>query len=174
MKGGPAPASSALPQRGDALGDVTVINVHRVDLYIALSRGGFITGQLLRQAQVIAERKNGLRVEPRSGQRSFVPHRRDLRLPFVYERQPQKCTALHGITEWSAAVNSLGNLLELADGFIQQAHLAVGDAEVVMGLEVFIFEAHLAELGAELVKHLAQRPERSAIRAGRRLRWGWR
>src|SRR5208282_5464701 len=48
------------------------------------------------------------------------------------------------------------NLLEFADGFVEQAHLAVGDSEIVVRLEIFVLVAHLTQLAAELLKDFGE------------------
>ena len=52
---------------------------------------------------------------------------------------------------------ALATFLEFADGFFEQTHLAIGDAQIVVGFEVFAFGRLLAQIGAKLVEHVAER-----------------
>src|SRR4029077_17713808 len=69
----------------------------------------------------------------------------------------EQSAALHGVAEGFPFVAGFGDFLKFADGFFEQAHFAEGNAEVVVGLEVFVFAAHFAELGAKFIKHFLKR-----------------
>src|SRR6266851_154453 len=71
--------SRLLPQRGDAFGDIAVVDVHAVHLGEALQRSRLVASHLLRDAQVVTQRQNGLLIEPRGLQRALVPQHSDTR-----------------------------------------------------------------------------------------------
>ena len=52
--------------------------------------------------------------------------------------------------------DGLGDFLEFADGFVEQSHLAVSDAEVVVRLQIFVLVAHFAELAAEFLEDFGE------------------
>ena len=58
------------------------------------------------------------------------------------------------------------DFLEFADGFIEESHLAISDAEVVVRLQIFVFVAHFAEFAAEFLEDFGELVE--AFGAGRR------
>src|ERR1700683_496611 len=107
----------ALAQYSDAFADVTVVNVHRVDLLETLQRSLGLAGQFLRHAQVILQRQDGFQIEAGCLQRAFVPERRDFRLTFLHESQSEQRTTLHRVADDLSAIVRLRHLLELADRF---------------------------------------------------------
>src|SRR5499433_2060990 len=88
---------------------------------------------------------------------AFVPDGGDVGLTLFHESEAEKGAALHGVTKSLSLVGGFGDFLEFADGFLEQAHLAEGDAKVVVRFEIFFFAAHFAELCAKLVENLLKR-----------------
>src|SRR5208282_3782385 len=81
---------------------------------------------------------------------------RNLRLTFVHEGDGQERGAIHLVGKRLSLLDGFCNLLEFADGFVEQAHLAVGDSEIVVRLEIFVLVAHLTQLAAELLKDFGE------------------
>src|SRR5215472_14662953 len=78
-------------------------------------------------------------------------------LALLHERQCEQRAALHGVAKTAAALVGLGYFLEFADGFLEQTHFPKGDAQIVVSLQVFLFGAHFAELGAKFLEHFLER-----------------
>src|SRR5258707_4220778 len=171
-----AGSADGLLKGRDAFGHVTIVDVHRVDLGKTLQRRFRLARRFLSYTQIIPQGERAFRIIARSFQRALIPDRCDGRLALIHESQAQKRAALHGIAEGAATIAGLSNFLELADGFLEKPHFTKCDAEVVMGFEVFVLRAHLAELGAEFVENFLEwtglarvRGRRRWLRNGRRL-----
>jgi hypothetical protein len=71
-----------------------------------------------------------------------------------------------------SAIDGLAGLLQLANGFIEQAHFAEGDAKVVMGFRVFFGGGRAGfEIVFELAEHFRE-IHASVLAEGRRLDCG--
>ena len=100
----------------------------------------------------------------------MIPQRRDFRLALIHERKRQQRRAIHRVAERLSLLHGLGHFLEFADGFVEQAHLAIGDAEIVVGLEIFVLFAQFAQLVCGIPGKL--RPARSVFRPSLAVRRG--
>src|SRR5262249_34379197 len=98
----------------------------------------------------------------------FVPDGGDVGLTLFHESEAEKGAALHGVTKSFSLVGGFGDFLEFADGFLEQAHLAEGDAKVVVRFEIFFLAAHFAEFRAKLVENLRRRAGLGRCGWGRR------
>src|SRR6185437_3883203 len=141
----------------DAVSDVAIIDIHRVDLGETLQRCFRLTRGFLGNPQIIPQREDAFRLDARSTEGALIPDGGDARLAFLHKGEAEKSAALHYVAEGLAAVRGLGDFLKFADGFIYQTHLAESDSKIVVSLEVFIFRAHFAKFGAEVVKDLLER-----------------
>src|SRR5207237_2756016 len=141
----------------EAFREVEVVDVHRVDLGKILQRRFRLARRLLGHTQIIPQGKHTFRIDSGSVQSALVPNRGDGRLALFHKGEAQQRAALHGVAEGAAIVAGLGDFLELADGFFEQAHLAEGDSEIVVRLKVFFLGAHFAEFGAKLFENLFER-----------------
>src|SRR5882757_5098161 len=171
-----AGSADGLLKGRDALGHVTIVDVHRIDLGKTLQRRFRLARRFLSYTQIIPQGERAFRIIAWSFQRALIPDRRDGRLALIHEGQTQKRATLHGIPEGAAAIAGLGNFLELANGFFEEPHFTKSDAQVVVGFEVFVLRAHLTQLGAKFVKDFLEwtrlgrlRGRRRWLRNGRRL-----
>src|SRR5579859_182016 len=159
----------------DTISDVAIIDIHRVDLGETLQRCFRLTRGFLGNPQIIPQREDAFRLDARSTKGALIPDGGDTRLAFLHKGEAEKSAALHYVAEGLAAVRGLGHFLKFADGFIDQTHLAESDSKIVVSLEVFIFSAHFAKFGAEVIKDFL---ERAVLGRPRRLllelrRSGW-
>src|SRR5579863_6309436 len=67
-----------LLQRSDAVGNVAVINVHRINLTEAIERRVGLAGRVQRHRQVVAQRQHCFLIEPRHFKGPLIPQRRNL------------------------------------------------------------------------------------------------
>ena len=65
-----------LLQRGDAVGNVAVINIHRINLAEAVERRVGLARHVERHRQIVAQRQNRFLIEPRHIERALIPQRR--------------------------------------------------------------------------------------------------
>ena len=82
------------------------------------------------------ERGAGFFVDTGSFQSLVIPAHGGLRNAFVEEALRKPGIGLNDLRKWMAAIDGLAGFLQLADSFIEQAHFAEGDAEVVVGFGI--------------------------------------
>src|SRR5664280_2235484 len=134
----------------EPLPDIAERGVRAVDLQerpvrvLAITEVGIEVRKVVLQAQAVFLANTGI-VETLS-----VPLDRELREAFLQEAQSEHRAALHCV------LRALRGSLELADGFVREGHLLVGDAEVVMRLVVLGRQLLLDAL-LELAEDLLQR-----------------
>src|SRR5580700_674325 len=168
----------------DALGDIAIIDVAAVNLHEMLEGRGFVAGGFVGGGQFVVQSGAGFFVDAGSVEGLLVPANGCLGQALVEEALREPGVSLHDLREGMPAFDRLAGLLQLADGFIEQAHFAEGDAEVVVGFRilfgggssdfeiVFEFAEHFGEIDASILaegRRLGRR--RSAGSAGRNL---WR
>src|SRR5664279_1145614 len=134
----------------EPLPDIAERGVRAVDLQerpvrvLAITEVGIEVRKVVLQAQAVFLANTGI-VETLS-----VPLDRELREAFLQEAQSEHRAALHCV------LRALRGSLELADGFVREGHLLVGDAEVVMRLVVLGRQLLLDAL-LQLAEDLLQR-----------------
>src|SRR5882762_684737 len=159
----------------DAFGYASVVDVHRVDLGETFQRRFRLARRFLSYAQIIPQGERAFRIIAGGLQSALIPDRGDGRLALLHEGQAEERAALHRIAEGPPAFAGLGNFLELADGFLKEAHFTKRDAQAVVCFEILILCAHLTEFGAKLVEHFLERAGLARLRGiGLRLRDGRR
>ena len=103
----------------------------------------------------------------------LIPANRGLGDALVEEALRQPGISLHDLRERMSAIDGLAGLLQLANGFIEQAHFAEGDAEVVMGLRILFSGGRAGfKILFQLAEHLGE-IDASVFTEGRRLGGGW-
>src|SRR5208337_5095083 len=100
--------------------------------------GGFIASGLIGSRDFVVESGARLFVDALGIEGFLVPADRGLGDALVEEALCQPGIGLHDLRERMSAVDGLAGLLQLANGFIEQAHFAESDAEVVMGLGILV------------------------------------
>ena len=109
---------------------------------------------------------------PRTFESFVVPADGGFRHAFFEEALRQPGISLHDLRERMPAIKRLAGLLEFADGFIEQAHLTEGDAQVVVRLGIFVGSSNIRfEILLEFAKHLGE-IDSSVFAEWRRLRSG--
>src|ERR1039458_6471096 len=88
-----------LPEKGDAFGNIPVIDVHRVDLGKTAVCRCLFARQILRHSQIIPQREDGFLIQARRFQSPLVPDCGNRRLFLLHERQAQQRTTLHGVAK---------------------------------------------------------------------------
>src|SRR4029077_14445258 len=73
-------SQSAFLECCDAVGYVTVINIHRINLAEAIERGLFLACFIERQSQIVAQCQDGFLLEAGDFQRALIPERGNFRL----------------------------------------------------------------------------------------------
>ena len=85
----------------------------------------------------------------------LIPANRGLGHALVEEALRQPGVSLHDLRERMSAIDGLAGLLQLANGFIEQAHFAERDAEVVMGFGILFSGGGAGfEILFQLAEHL--------------------
>ena len=99
----------------------------------------------------------------------LVPADGGLGHAFVEEALRQPGVGLHDLQEGMSAIDGLAGLLQLADGFVEQAHFAEGDAKVVVSFGIF-FDCGGAsfEILFQFAKHFRE-IDAGVLAEGRRL-----
>src|SRR5580700_2261931 len=108
----------------DALGDIAVIDVAAVNFHEMLKGRGFVAGGLVGGGQFVVQSGARFFVDARGAERLLVPADGGLRQSLVEEALRQPGVSLHDLWERVSALDSLAGLLQLTDGFIEQAHFA--------------------------------------------------
>src|ERR1700694_5933897 len=164
-------STDGLLKGSDAFGHVTIVVVHRVALEEPLQRRFRPPRRFLSYAQIIPQGERAFRIIAGGLQSALIPDRRDGRLALLHEGQAEERAALHRIAEGPPAFAGLGNFLELADGFLKEAHFTERDTQAVVCFEILVLRAHLTEFGAKFVEHFLERAGLARLRRiGVRLR----
>src|SRR5580704_10611060 len=116
----------------DALGDIAIIDVAAVNLHEMLEGRGFVAGGFVGGGQFVVQSGAGFFVDAGSVEGLLVPANGGLGQALVEEALREPGVSLHDLREGMPTFDRLAGLLQLADGFIEQAHFAEGDAEVVV------------------------------------------
>jgi hypothetical protein len=96
-------------------------------------------------------------VDARGGESFLIPANRGLGNALVEEALSQPGISLHDLRERMSAIDGLAGLLQLANGFIEQAHFAEGDAQVVMSFRIFFSGGGAGfEILFELAEHFRE------------------
>src|ERR1700690_3806667 len=126
-------------QRGDAVRNVAVIDIHRINLAETIECFVGLSGHLQGYAQVVSQCENCFLVQGRHIQSALIPESRNFRFALVSKRKRQQNSAIHRVTEGLSFLNRFCHLLKFTDGFIEKTHLTVSNSEIVVGLKIFIF-----------------------------------
>src|SRR5271170_3078437 len=141
----------------DALGNVAIIDVAAVNFHEMLEGGGFVAGGFIGGGQLVMESGAGFFVDAGSVESLLVPANGGLGQALVEETLRQPGVSLHDLREGVPALDGLAGLLQLANGFIEQAHFTEGDSEVVVGFGI-LFGGGSAdfEIVFELAEHFGE------------------
>src|SRR4051794_25410596 len=126
------------PEGLDALGNVAVIDVAAVDLEEIGERGRIVAGTLERGSELVMQRGASFLLQVGKLQGLFVPADRNFGHSFFKEALGQPGISLHQVGESVAAVDELAYFLQLTDSFVEQAHFAERDTQVVVRLWIFV------------------------------------
>src|SRR5205807_5920919 len=84
-------SADGLLKGSDALGHVTIVDVHRIDLGETLQRSFRLARRFLSYAQIIPQGERAFRIIAGSVQSALVPYRSDSWLALLHEGQAQQC-----------------------------------------------------------------------------------
>src|SRR3979490_1993357 len=104
LSGKDSGSTDGLLKGSDALGHVTIVDVHRVDLGETLQRRFRLARRFLSYAQIIPQGERAFRIIAGGLQSTLIPDRRDGRLALLHERQAEKRAALHGVPEGAPTI----------------------------------------------------------------------
>src|SRR3954468_4223088 len=140
----------------DALRDVAVVDVRTVNFHEAGERFLLVAGGFVRRRELVVNGHAALVVDVLHVQRLLIPlhGRHGHALLDKAVREPG--VRLHDLRERMPALDRLADFLQLADGFIEQAHLFEGDAEVVMGIRTLGLTDRRFGVFLELGEHIVE------------------
>ena len=98
----------------------------------------FVSGGLIGAGEFVMQSGARVFVDGGDGERFLVPANRSFRHAFLEEALRQPGIGLHYLREGMPAIDRLAGFLQFADRFIQKSHLAEGNAEIVVGLGIFV------------------------------------
>src|SRR5579859_5763723 len=105
-------SASGLLESSNAIRDVAIVDVHRVNLGETFQRCLRLTRGFQGDAQIIPQSENAFRFDAGSMQSALVPDGGNAGLPLLHKREAEKSAALHAVAERLAVIGGLGDFLK--------------------------------------------------------------